>query len=52
MIMLRENDKILGTQNLLQRGFTENTSLLIAEVIIEEFERENKDMTRPTYIAL
>lgn len=52
IIKLRENDKILGTQNPLQRGFTENTSPLIAELIIEEFERENKDLKKPTYIAL
>lgn len=51
IIKLRENSKIIDFQNPLQRGFTENTSPLLCELFIEEFERENKDLKLPTYIA-
>jgi hypothetical protein len=30
---------------------TEDTSPLLCELLIEEFERENKDLKLPTYIA-
>ena len=36
----------------LQRGFTEDTTPLICELIIEEFECENKDLKKPIYIGL
>ena len=39
-------------QNPLQKGFTENSSPLLCELLLEEFERENKDLKRPTYIAM
>ncbi|CAC5419306.1 unnamed protein product [Mytilus coruscus] len=52
IIKLRENPIILEKQNPLQRGFTENTTPLLCELIIEEFERESKDLKLPTYIAL
>lgn len=52
IVKLRENSKILRIQNPLQRGFRENTSPLLCELFIEEFERESKDMKLPTYLAL
>ncbi|CAC5388659.1 unnamed protein product [Mytilus coruscus] len=52
IIKKRENPVILKNQNPLQRGFTENTTPLLCELIIEEFDRESKDLTLPTYIAL
>jgi hypothetical protein len=51
IIKSRENPKILEVQNTLQKGFTEDTSPLLCELLIEEFERENKDLKLPTYIA-
>jgi CHASE2 domain-containing sensor protein len=39
-------------QNLLQKGFTENSSPLLCELLVEGFERENKDLKRTTYIAM
>ena len=41
---MRENGKILLNQNPLQKGFTENSSPLLCELLVEEFERENKDL--------
>jgi hypothetical protein len=52
ILKIRENGKILLNQNPLQRGFTENSSPLLCELLVEEFERENKDLKRPTYIAI
>ena len=52
ILKIRENGKILLNQNLLQKGFTENSSPLLCELLVEEFERENKDLKRPTYIAM
>ncbi|VDI19068.1 Hypothetical predicted protein [Mytilus galloprovincialis] len=52
IIKIRENPVILKNQNPLQRGFTENTTPLLCELMIEEFERESKDLKFPTYIAL
>jgi len=52
ILKIRENGKILLNQNPLQRGFTENSSPLLCELLVEEFERENKDLKRPTYIAM
>ncbi|VDH96186.1 Hypothetical predicted protein [Mytilus galloprovincialis] len=48
----RENNKILKHQNPLQKGFTAKSTPLLCELFIEEFERENKDLKLPTYIAL
>ncbi|CAC5410725.1 unnamed protein product [Mytilus coruscus] len=48
----RENNKILKHQNPLQKGFTAKSTPLICELFIEEFERENKDLKLPTYVAL
>ena len=39
-------------QNPLQKEFTENSSPLLCELLVDEFERENKDLKRPTYIAM
>ncbi|XP_063404544.1 uncharacterized protein LOC134688007 [Mytilus trossulus] len=52
ILKLRENVKIIESQNQLQSGFTEDTTPLMCELIIEEFERENKDLKRPTYLAM
>jgi hypothetical protein len=52
ILKIRENGKILLNQNPLQKGFTENSSPLLCELLVEEFERENKDLKRPTYIAM
>ncbi|CAG2233361.1 unnamed protein product [Mytilus edulis] len=52
ILKLRENVKIIESQNPLQSGFTEDTTPLMCELIIEEFERENKDLKRPTYLAM
>ena len=52
ILKIRENGKILLNQNPLQRGFTENSSPRLCELLVEEFERENKDLKRPTYIAM
>ncbi|VDI81833.1 Hypothetical predicted protein [Mytilus galloprovincialis] len=48
----RENNKILEHQNPLQKGFTAKSTPLLCELFIEEFERENKDLKLPTYVAL
>ncbi|CAG2246627.1 unnamed protein product [Mytilus edulis] len=50
ILKMRENCKIILCQNPLQRGFTENSSQLLCELIVEEFERENTDLKRPTCI--
>jgi hypothetical protein len=52
ILKIRENGKILLNQNPLQKGFTENSSPLLCELLVEEFERENKNLKRPTYIAI
>jgi hypothetical protein len=52
ILKIRENGKILLNQNPLQKGFTKNSSPLLCELLVEEFERENKDLKRPTYIAM
>lgn len=51
IIKNRENNKILEKQNPLQRGFTQETSPLLCELFIEEFERDSSDLNLPTYIA-
>ncbi|VDI39672.1 Hypothetical predicted protein, partial [Mytilus galloprovincialis] len=50
ILEMRKNVKIIESQNPLQSGFTEDTAPLMCELIIEEFERENKDLKRPTCI--
>jgi hypothetical protein len=52
IIKERENSKILLSQNLLQKGFTENSTPILCELFIEEFERESKDSKLPVYIAM
>jgi hypothetical protein len=52
IIKIRENPTIMKIQNPLQRGFTENSAPLLCELFIEEYERENKDLSSPTYIGL
>ncbi|VDI12917.1 Hypothetical predicted protein [Mytilus galloprovincialis] len=48
ILKIKENCKIkLICQIPLQRGFTENSSPLLCELIVEEFERENKDLKTP-----
>ena len=51
--VLRERIKpfILGSQNPLQRGFTEGSSPMNCSLILEEYIRNNKDAKVPTYIA-
>ncbi|CAG2191562.1 unnamed protein product [Mytilus edulis] len=44
----REHNK----QNPLQRGFTENSAPLIATLMIDEFERENKDLKKTTILGM
>ncbi|CAG2199520.1 MYH9s [Mytilus edulis] len=39
-------------QNPLQRGFTENSAPLIATLMIDEFERENKDLKKTTILGM
>ncbi|CAG2208884.1 unnamed protein product [Mytilus edulis] len=39
-------------QNPLQRGFTENSAPLNDTLIIDEFERENKDLKKTTIIGI
>jgi hypothetical protein len=51
-IKIRENPTIMKIQNPLQRGFTENSAPLLCKLFIEEYERENKDLSSPTYIGL
>jgi hypothetical protein len=43
---------LLSLQNPLQKGFTENSTPLLCELFIEEFERESKDSKLPVYIAM
>jgi hypothetical protein len=38
ILKIRENGKILLNQNPLQKGFTENSSPLLCELLVEEFE--------------
>ena len=52
IIKERENSKILLSQNPLQKGFTDNSTALLCELFIEEFERESKDSKLPVYIAM
>ena len=40
IIKEREKSKILLSQNLLQKGFTENSTLLLRKLFIEEFEKK------------
>ncbi|VDI62656.1 Hypothetical predicted protein [Mytilus galloprovincialis] len=52
IIKVRETLSSWRKKNPLQRGFTDNITPLLCELIIEEFERESKDLKLPTYIAL
>ena len=51
--VLRERIKpiVLESQNGLQRGFTEGFSPMNCSLILEEYIRNNKAVTEPTYIA-
>lgn len=51
VIKNRENPKIMEQQSPLQRGFTEQSSPLLCDLFIEEFQRESKELNIPTYIA-
>jgi hypothetical protein len=42
ILKIRENGKILLNQNPLQKGFTENSSPLLCELLVEEFEPSRK----------
>lgn len=42
--------KLLHQQNLLQRGFTKNSSPMNCALLVEEFYRNNKDLHKPTYM--
>ena len=42
---------LLQQQNLLQRGFTKNSSPMNCALLVEEFCRNNKDLHKPTYVA-
>ena len=50
ILKLRVNPRINEVQNPLQRGFTENTAPLISSLMLEEFERENKDLKNLLYL--
>ena len=52
--VLRERIKpiVLESQNGLQRGFTEGSSLINCSPIQEEYIRNNKDLKELTYIAI
>ncbi|CAG2214778.1 unnamed protein product [Mytilus edulis] len=45
-------DTVDNKQNPLQRGFTENSAPLIATLMIDEFERENKDLKKTTILGM
>jgi hypothetical protein len=42
----------LDVLNLLQRGFAENTAPLISSLLLEEYERENRDLKKPTVFGM
>ena len=48
ILKFRINGNILSVQNPQQRGFTENSTPLIASLVFDEIERENKDRKTPT----
>ena len=48
ILKFRIHENILSVQNPLLRGFTENSTPLMASLILEEIERENKDRKTPT----
>ena len=48
----RINTVILNLQNPLQRGFTEKTAPLISSLLLEEYEREKKDLKKPTLFGM
>ena len=39
-------------QNPLQRGFTEKSSPVNCALLVEEFYQNNKDLNKPTYVAV
>ena len=51
VIKSRIEFKLLQQQNLLQRGFTKNSSPMNCALLVEEFYRNNKDLHKPTYVA-
>lgn len=52
-LVIRDRIKplILGKQNKLQRGFTENSSPMNTALILEEYIRDRQDSHMPAYIA-
>lgn len=52
ILKCRINPLILDIQNPLQRGFTQNTAPLISSLLLEEYERENKDLKKPTLFGM
>ena len=50
--VLRERIKpiVLESQNGLQRGFAEGSSPINCSLILEEYIRNNMDLSEPTYI--
>jgi hypothetical protein len=51
IVKIREDFKIIDTQNALQKGFTEKSVPLLCYFFIVEFDRESKDLDLPTYIG-
>ncbi|VDI31296.1 Hypothetical predicted protein [Mytilus galloprovincialis] len=52
VLKFRINPKIICIQNPLQRGFTKNASPLYCSLIMEEFQRENKDLKKETIFVM
>ena len=52
VLKLRVNHRIIEIKKTLQRGFTENTAPLISSLILEEYERENTDLKKPTIFGM
>lgn len=52
ILKFRIKPYILDVQNLLQRGFTENTVPPISSILLEEYEMENTDLNKPTVFGI
>ncbi|MCG8046395.1 MAG: reverse transcriptase domain-containing protein, partial [Candidatus Thiodiazotropha endolucinida] len=51
ILKARIKPALLSQQNAFQRGFTENSSPMNCSLIVEEFYRNNRDLSKPTYIG-
>jgi hypothetical protein len=52
ILKFRINPYISDVKNLFERGFTENTVPLISSLLLEEYERENTDLNKPTVFGI